>query len=131
MYKMNKKKRMSSNRSFGFVFFVVFLILAFWPIKSGGDIIIWSIIVSSFFFILAVINSKILTPFNRLWTKFGFALGAVIAPIVMGIIFFVIITPIGLTMRLMGKDVLMKKYSEKLSYWIERDKNIGTMKKQF
>ena len=83
------------------------------------------------FLILGIFNSKILTPFNRIWVRFGIILGTIIAPFVMGLVFFIVITPIGIVMRLLGKDLLNIKYSNKISYWIKRDKNIGPMKKQF
>ena len=132
MYKKNNKHKIGSNRSFGIVFFVVFLIVALWSFRGDiGEIKTIPLVISVIFLILGLINSKILTPLNRLWMKFGYALGAVIAPVVMGVIFFVVITPIGLIMRLLGKDLLMRKYSNRTSYWIEREKDLGTMKKQF
>ena len=124
--------KMSSNRNFGLVFFVVFLIFSFWPLTYDGSIRIWLAIISLIFLILGLVNSKLLTPLNKLWFKFGIILGAVIAPIVMGVVFFLVITPIGLTMRIMGKDILRKRYDKKKeTYWIKRDKLASTMKKQF
>ena len=130
---LNKSKiKISSNRSFGLVFFAVFLIIALWPLASEGSIRIWSVIISLVFLILGLINSKLLTPFNLLWFKFGIILGAIVAPIVMGIIFFLVVTPIGLVLRIMGKDLLNKKYDKKRkTYWIKRDTPIGTMKRQY
>ena len=126
------KIKISSNRNFGLVFFFVFLIIGLWPLISEGQIRIWAAIISVVFLILGLINSKLLTPLNKLWFKFGMILGAVIAPMVMGIIFFLVVTPIGFVMKIMGKDLLNKKYSKKKeSYWIERDKSISTMKRQF
>tara|TARA_B100001123_G_scaffold363223_1_gene420810 strand:- start:360 stop:752 length:393 start_codon:yes stop_codon:yes gene_type:complete len=127
----NKKIKMSSNRSFGIVFFTVFVIIGLWPLLNDSGIRVWSILLSSVFLILGILNSKILTPFNRIWIKFGIILGTVIAPLVMGLVFFIVITPMGIIMRLLGKDLLNTKYSNKTSYWINRDKNIGPMKKQF
>ena len=124
--------KISSNRNFGLVFFVVFLIFSFWPLTYDGSIRIWLAIISLIFLILGLVNSKLLTPLNKLWFKFGIILGAVIAPIVMGVVFFLVITPIGLTMRIMGKDILRKRYDKKKeTYWIKRDKLASTMKKQF
>ena len=126
------KIKINSNRNFGLVFFFVFLIISLWPLTSGGSIRIWAAIISVVFLILGLMNSRLLTPLNKLWFKFGTILGVVIAPIVMGIIFFLVITPTGLIMNIMGKDLLNKRYSKKKeSYWIERDKPIGTMKRQF
>ena len=126
------KIKISSNRSFGLVFFVVFLIISLWPLTSEGGIRIWSAIISLVFLILGLMNSKLLTPFNQLWFKFGMILGAIVAPVVMGIVFFLVVTPIGLTLSIMGKDLLNKKYDKKKeTYWIKRDTSIGTMKRQF
>ena len=126
------KIKISSNRNFGLVFFIVFLMLSFWPITNGGEIRIWLVTISLIFLILGLMNSKLLTPLNQLWFKFGTILGAIIAPIVMGIIFFLIVTPIGLIMNILGKDLLQKRYDKnKKSYWIKRDKHTSTMKQQF
>ena len=127
---MNKIK-ISSNRNFGLVFFIVFLIVSLWPLTYGEPIRIWLIIISTVFLILGLMNSKLLTPLNKLWFKFGMFLGSVIAPIVMLFVFFAVVTPVGIFMRLLGKDLLNKKYNKNNSYWIKRDKTMGTMKKQF
>ena len=131
---MSRKSRIkiSSNRSFGLVFFFIFLIITFWPPADDGQIRIWSIIIGIVFLILGLMNSKLLTPLNRLWFKFGMLLGAIIAPIVMVIIFFLVVTPISFFMKLIGKDLLRKKYDKNSkSYWIKREKHINTMKQQF
>ena len=126
------KIKISSNRSFGLLFFVVFLIVSLWPLTHEGSIRIWSVIISAVFLILGLINSRLLTPLNVLWFKFGMILGAIISPIVMGIIFFLVVTPIGFILRIMGKDLLNKKYNKKKeTYWIKRETPIGTMKRQF
>ena len=123
--------KISSNRSFGILFCIVFAIVALWPIMSGGSLRIWPIPISLIFLILGLLNSKLLNPLNFAWVKFGELLGRIIAPIVMAIIYFIIVTPIGLFMRLIGKDLLNTKFSKNSSYWIKRDKNIGSMKRQF
>jgi len=126
------KIKISSNRSFGLLFFVVFLIVSLWPLTHEGSIRIWSVIVSAVFLILGLINSRLLTPLNVLWFKLGMILGAIISPIVMGIVFFLVVTPTGFILRIMGKDLLNKKYDkEKETYWIKRNASIGTMKRQF
>ncbi len=126
------KIKISSNRSFGLVFFIVFFIVGLWPIINNEPIRNWSIIISIFFLVLGLMNSKILTPLNKLWFRFGIFLGAIIAPIVMAIIFFLVVTPIGFMVKIAGKDLLMQKYeNKKKSYWINRDKSIGSMKRQF
>ena len=126
------KIKISSNRSFGLVFFVVFLIIALWPLKSGEEFRLWSLVLSIIFFILGIINSKLLTPLNRLWFKFGIFLGAIVSPIIMGIVFFLVVTPTGVFMRLLGKDLLKTIKVKNIStYWIKRDKQHSRMKKQF
>ena len=124
-------KNKENNKSFGILFFIVFLLIAIWPVLESGSIRVWSILISLIFFILGIINSKILTPLKKGWIKLGEILGKVIAPIVMGFIYFIIITPIGILMRLLGKDLLNIKYNKNKSYWIKRTKNISTMKRQF
>tara|TARA_B110000003_G_scaffold238169_1_gene243629 strand:- start:82 stop:468 length:387 start_codon:yes stop_codon:yes gene_type:complete len=124
--------KLGSNRSFGIVFFVVFVLIAIYPIINQGELRIWSLIISLFFLVLGLFNSKILTPLNKLWFKFGLFLGKIISPIIMGIIFFLVVTPIGLLMSLFGKDVLnLKLNKNKSSYWIEKTDPKGTMKNQF
>ena len=122
---------MSSNRSFGLLFFIVFLIIGLWPLKNGLELNYIFIGISIIFLILGLMNSKILTPLNKIWVKFGELLGRIIAPIVMALVYFFILTPISLIMRIFGKDFLNLKSSEENSYWIKREKNIGTMNKQF
>ena len=130
--KIMNKVKISSNRNFGIVFFIVFLVVSLWPLTYGEPIRIWSAIISLVFLILGLMNSKLLTPLNQLWFKFGIILGAIVAPIVMGFVFFLVVTPIGFVMRIMGKDLLNKKYDKKKeTYWIKRDKPVSTMKKQF
>ena len=123
--------KISSNRSFGIVFFAVFLIIAIYPLIYSGDVRIWSAAISFIFLVLGLLNSKILTPLNKLWFKFGIFLGTIISPIIMAIIFFLVVTPIGLIMRLLGKDVLNLKYNKNQSYWIEKNGPKSKMKNQF
>ena len=123
--------KISSNRSFGIVFFIVFLIIAIYPLINNGDLRIWSLVISIIFLILGLINSKFLTPLNKLWFKFGLLLGRLISPIIMGIIFFFVVTPIGLILRIFGKDVLNLKKNNSKSYWIKKNGPISKMKNQF
>ena len=123
--------KISSNRSFGILFSIVFAIIAFWPIISGNPLRLWFIPISVVFLVLGLLNSKFLNPLNIVWVKFGELLGRIIAPIVMAIIYFTIVTPIGLFMRLIGKDLLNIKFVEANTYWIKREKKVGSMKKQF
>ena len=128
----NKKIEKSTNRSFGLVFFIVFLIIGLWPLAHEGSVRYWSFVIALIFLFLGILNSKILTPLNVLWSKFGELLGIVIAPIVMGIIFFLVVTPTGLIMRMFGKDLLRNKFQiNNESYWIKKEKNKSSMKNQF
>ena len=128
----DSKIKISSNRSFGLLFFIVFLIVALWPLKYEEDIRLWSLVLSIIFFILGIFNSKLLTPLNKLWFKFGIFLGAIISPIIMGIVYFLVVTPTGVFMRLLGKDLLRINKGKVVStYWIKRDKQKSSMKKQF
>ena len=123
--------KISSNRSFGIVFFIVFLLIALYPLSHSGEIRVWSAIISLIFLVLGLLNSKILTPLNKLWFKFGIFLSKIISPLIMGIIFFLVVTPIGLIMRIFGKDVLNLKYNKNQSYWIEKKGPKSKMKNQF
>jgi len=130
---MNKffKKKNKSNKSFGIIFFIVFLIIGLWPLINGEGVRIWSILVSLPFLILGILNSRILSPLSYVWIKLGIIMGNFISPIVMAIIFYLLISPFGIVMRIFGKDLLMKKYSKKSSYWIKREKKMNPMKMQF
>ena len=127
----NSKIKISSNRSFGIVFFVVFLLIGFYPYINDGSLFIWSLIVSLIFLILGLLNSKILTPLNKIWFKFGLFLGKIISPLIMGVIFFFLVTPIGLIMRVFKKDLLNLKFNNNASYWIENKGPKSKMKNQF
>ena len=125
-------KSQSSNKSFGLLLFVVFVLLALWPLKNGSNINLYFIIASAIFLILGLINSKLLSPLNKSWIKLGEILGMIIAPIVMALVYFVILTPVSFIVRIFGKDLLGLKFlKEKETYWIKRKKNIVSMKKQF
>jgi large-conductance mechanosensitive channel len=102
-----------------------------YPLTYGGEIRIWSVITSLIFLVSGLLNSKILTPLNKLWFKFGILLGKIISPVIMGIIFFLVVTPIGLIMRLLRKDVLNLRYNKNKSYWIEKGGPKSKMKNQF
>ena len=123
--------KISSNRSFGIVFFVVFFLIALYPLINNEDIRIWSLVISLIFLILGLINSRILTPLNKILFKFGILLGKIVSPIIMGIIFFLVVTPIGFIMRILGKDVLNLKFNANKSYWIEKTGPKSKMKNQF
>jgi hypothetical protein len=127
----NNKIKIGSNRSFGIIFSVVFLIIAIWPLLSTSEIRYWSLVISVIFLILGLIKSKILTPLNKIWFKIGITLGNLISPLVMGIVFFLVLTPTSIIMKILGKDLLNLKKNNNKSYWIEKNKQRTSMKKQF
>ena len=125
-------KSQSSNKSFGILFFIVFLIFGVWPLKNGENLNYYFIIFSGIFLLLGLLNSKLLSPLNKIWIKFGEILGIIIAPIIMALVYFVILTPVSLVVRVFGKDILGLKFINKQqTYWINRKKNMGSMRKQF
>ena len=120
---MKNKIKLPSNKNFGIVFFVVFFIIGLWPLLDQSEPRYWSIFVSLVFFTLGILNSNILTPLNKIWFYFGITLGKIISPVVMGIIFFFVVTPTGIIMRLLGKDILNLKKNTNASYWVNKKKN--------
>ena len=127
---MSKKIKVSSNKSFGIVFFIVFVVIAFYPLVNQEEYRLWALIIALNFLVLGLINSSILTPLNLLWFKFGMLLGRIVSPIIMALVFFSVVTPTGLIMKLFKKDLLKLKRKDKKSYWIER-KTKSEMKNQF
>ena len=129
---MNSKNiKISSNRSFGIVFFIFFLIVSIFPLFKNEDIRIWAVIVAIIFLILGLLNSSVLSPLNKIWFKFGILLGNFISPIIMGLVFFIVVTPTAFLMRAFGKDLLNLKKNNKKSYWIEKSPIKSKMKNQF
>ena len=128
---MKNKIKMSSNRSFGIVFFIFFIIIAIYPLFKDDEIRVWSLLLALIFFVLGLFNSKALTPLNKIWFKFGIALGNIISPLVMGVIFFMVVTPIALIMKVLGKDLLNLKKKKEKSYWIYKTGLKSKMKNQF
>ena len=128
---MQEKIKLPSNRNFGIVFSIVFLIIAIWPILNQNEIRIWSMIISLIFLILGLINSKFLSPLNKAWFKFGLILGSIIAPVVMGVVYFLVVTPTGLIMKALGKDILGLKRNKNNTYWLEKDNSNNNLKNQF
>ena len=126
-----KKIKIGSNRSFGVVFSIVFLIKALLPLINGNSIRIWSVILSLIFFILGLLNSNILSPLNKIWFKFGIILGGIVSPIIMGLVFFLVVTPTSLILRLFKKDVLSLKKNDSMTYWIKKLDKKSKMKNQF
>ena len=120
------------NRSFGLLFSIVFFILALWPLINKGELNIFLISIALIFLTLGILNSKLLSPLNKIWIKFGEILGKIIAPIVMAIVYFLILTPISLFVRLFGKDLIGKNFNaSKKTYWIKRKNFLVRMDKQF
>ena len=124
-------KNKTSNKSLGIVFSIFFLILSLYPLLNGDDVKITLLIVSLIFLILGLIKSEILTPLNIIWFRFGIFLGKFVSPLVMGIIFFLVITPTAFIMRLRGKNLLILKKNNNKSYWIKTSKIKSKMKNQF
>ena len=128
---MEKKIKVSSNKSFGIVFSIFFLLISIYPLLNNDPIYYWSLFLSFIFLVLGLMDSKILSPLNLLWFKFGILLGRIISPIVMGIIFFLVVTPISIILKMFGKDVLNLKFNNNKTYWIVKDGPKSNMKKQF
>mgnify|MGYP001370890981 FL=1 len=123
--------KISSNRSFGIVFFIVFLLISIYPIFKDGNIRTWSLLVAILFLVLGLMNAIILTPLNKTWFKFGLILGKIVSPIVMGVVFFTVVTPIAFFMKILGKDLLNLKYNNNKSYWIDKSGPKSKMRNQF
>ena len=119
-----------NNITFGILFFILFLVIGLYPLKSDGVIKIWSIFLSLGFLIITFINPNLFTFLNKLWIKFGILLGKIISPIIMGLVFFLVVTPVGIFVKILKKDVMGLK-SEKSSYWINREDKLQSMKRQF
>tara|TARA_Y100000816_G_scaffold272892_1_gene238732 strand:- start:362 stop:748 length:387 start_codon:yes stop_codon:yes gene_type:complete len=128
---MNKNIKLPTNKNFGIVFSIVFLIIALFPLINSESLRIWSLIISAVFLFLGLINSKILTPLNNIWFKFGLILGRIVSPVIMGVVFFLVVTPTAFIMRLVGKDLLNLKFNKHKSYWIEKNGPKSNMKNQF
>jgi hypothetical protein len=131
MSSMKNNLKIPSNKNFGVVFFVVFLIISLFPLLNDGNVRAWLVIISIIFLILGLLNSAILSPLNKIWFKFGILLSYLISPIVMGLIFFIVVTPTSLILQIFGKDLLGLKRNNKKTYWIERSDAKSEMKNQF
>ena len=129
---MNKHNiKIGSNKSFGIVFFIFFLLISIYPLTDGGVLKIWSLVIAVVFLILGILNSKILAPLNKLWFKFGMLLGKVVSPVVMAFVFFAVVTPTSLIMKVLKKDLLNIKKNKNSSYWIAKSGPKSKMKNQF
>ncbi len=127
----NEKIKIGSNKSFGIVFFILFLFIGLYPILNNNSIRLWSIVIAALFLILGIFNSKLLSPLNKIWYKFGILLSKLISPLIIGLIFFFVVTPTGLLMRIIGKDLLNLKFNKKKSYWINKSDLNDNMKNQY
>ena len=128
---VNNNTKISSNKSFGVVFFIFFLIISLWPLLDNGEIRVWALVLSVIFIALGLLKPYLLTPLNRIWTRFGFFLGSFISPIVMGILFFFIVTPTGFLMRIFSKNFMNLKKDNNKTYWINSNDRKSQMKDQF
>jgi|TARA_B100000795_G_scaffold144316_1_gene108024 predicted membrane protein len=129
--KKNNDIKLSSNRSFGIVFFIVFLLITIYPLFNNEEIRLWSLILSFLFLVLGIFNSKILSPLNKIWFKFGLFLGKIVSPIVMAIVFFGVVTPTSIVMKIFKKNLLGLKKNNKKTYWVEKPLIKSRMKNQF
>ena len=127
----NEKIKIGSNKSFGIVFFILFLFIGLYPILNNDSIRLWSLVIAALFLILGIFNSKLLSPLNKIWYKFGILLSKLISPLIIGLIFFFVVTPTGLLMRIIGKDLLNLKFNKKKSYWINKSDLNDNMKNQY
>ena len=126
------KIKAGTERNFGLVFAAVFLIISLYPLWFGKNMHLWACITAFIFFFFAIFLPKALIVPNKLWFKFGMLLGAIVSPIIMGIIFFLAVTPTGIIMRLLGRDLLRQKLNKsKKSHWINKIKTVSSMKNQF
>lgn len=118
---LREEVRRSSDRSFGLVFAVAFLVVALFPMVHGREARLWALAPAAAFLGFALIRPALLTPLNRLWFRFGLLLARVTNPLIMGLVFFLVITPMAMIMRLRGADLLRLRLDrEAKSYWIER-----------
>jgi hypothetical protein len=124
------KVKSKDNITFGILFFIFFLIIGLYPLKSDEAIKVWSVVLALVLLIITIVKPNLFTFLNKLWIKFGILLGKIISPIVMGLVFFFVVTPIGILVRVLKKDVMGLKRGES-SYWINREDKVQAMKKQF
>jgi energy-coupling factor transporter transmembrane protein EcfT len=131
---MNNKElsniKRKENVTFGILFFIFFLIIGLYPLKSGGVIRVWSVLLSLIFLIITIIRPNLFTFLNKLWIKFGILLGKIISPLVMGLVFFIVVTPVGMLVRILKKDTMGLKRGSS-SYWVNKEDKVQSMKKQF
>jgi len=127
--------KQGSDKAFGLVFAVFFAVIGLWPLKGGDDARAWSLGLAIAFLLVALIRPTLLKPLNRIWFLFGLLLHRIVSPIVMALLFFAVVTPVGLLMRLFGKDPMQRRFEAKAeTYWIPRPPPVegqGSMTNQF
>jgi len=128
---MKNKIKIGSNRSFGVVFFIVFFLISIYLFLNNGSVYYWLLFLSLAFLILGLLNSKLLYPLNFIWFKFGILLGRIVSPMIMGVIFFLVVTPTSILLKIFGKDVLKLKYNNSKTYWLHKNEPKTKMKNQF
>lgn len=132
VFSNNSRNKNSSEKSFGIVFSIVFLLVSIYPLIHSGKMHIWALFVSSMFMFLAYVSPKLLSLPSKLWLKFGLLIGSIVSPIFISVIYYIAVVPTGLIMRLLGKDILKNKLDDNAeTYWIKRKEPIGSMKNQF
>ncbi len=129
-HKQEIKIKKKNNITFGILFFIFFLIIGLYPLKSDETIRVWFVVLSLVFLIITIIRPNLFTFLNKLWIKFGILLGKIISPLVMGLVFFIVVTPVGMLVRILKKDTMGLKRGAS-SYWINKEDKIQSMKKQF
>ena len=128
----NKNIKISSNKSFGIVFFIFFLIISLYPLIHGENLRTWSLCLSIIFLILGFLNSIFLTPLNFLWFNFGLFLGKFISPLVLGVVYFIVVFPTSLILKIFKKNYLNIKFNKNThSYWINIKNKTSSMEDQF
>lgn len=131
-FDQNIEIEIGSERNFGLIFALVFTIIGIYPLLAGGAMRTWALIAATVFLILSLLAPRLLEVPNRLWHKFGLLLGAIVAPIAMGLVYYSTVVPLGLLLRFLGRDLLRQKLdSDDQTYWIEREEPAGSMKNQF
>ena len=121
-----------TERSFGLIFAIFFVIIGLYPLWFGNNIHLWSCIIASIFLFLGLFLPKVLTVPNQLWFKLSKLLGIIVTPIIIMLLYFLTVTPTGIIMRLLGKDLLCKKFDKSVnSYWIKKNKSSNSMNNQF
>ena len=123
--------KQNNNRSFGILLFLFFMVISLWPLLSNNELRIWSLVIAIIFLVLVIFNPKLLSPLTKLWIKLGEIIGKFISPIIIGLIFLIILTPIGLLMKMFKKDLLNLKFSKNNTYWVKRKTKLNSMDKQY